>query len=285
MSVLKNRHTFSVLCELGDGDLVSPSYPGASTRLDMVYATAGSVIGYGNYPSTTPDNIVKLIRDETDNLPGSYIRIVTGPCGYLGNATVTAGFPPSPIAGSPFSTDERTGTPYASIHPRWTGEATWDLNAFPATEAITAQGLVQVMAFSYGYPGIADPARFGVSFDTGVLANDPSDGGDSTFDQEAEYKVFAQSNSVCCWNEGVELELNLDVWKIDFTATAVAGSPGVFTFTLGSASFHSTLTQTVTVDPSWESASNVLIHTFTIPKVTGSFTFVNDFYVSSVTAP
>jgi hypothetical protein len=27
------------------------------------------------------------------------------------------------------------------------------------------------------------------------------------------------------------------------------------------------------------------VHTFAIPKVVGHFTFINDFYISSVTAP
>ena len=141
------------------------------------------------------------------------------------------------------------------------------------------------MQFNYAYPGIGDLAREGVSFDTGTLPNDVADGGSSSFDQEAEFKVLVQATKVCCWNEGAEIELNLEVWQIDFTATAVAGSPGVFDYTLGTASYHSTLTETLTIDSSWESPTFVVIHTFTIPKVVGHFTFVNDCYISSVTAP
>jgi hypothetical protein len=69
-----------------------------------------------------------------------------------------------------------------------------------------------------------------------------------------------------------------------FNTTAVAGSPGVFDYTLGTSSFHSTLTHTVTIDSSWTGLYN-RVHTFAIPKVVGHFTFINDFYISSVTAP
>jgi hypothetical protein len=158
------------------------------------------------------------------------------------------------------------------------------LQTYPATEAFTPQGLTSVMRFNYAYPGLGDPAREGVSYDTGVISNDPADGGTSQFEQEAEYMVLANATEVCCWNEGAEIELNVDVWQIDFNTTAVAGSPGVFDFTLGSASYHSTLTHTVTIDSSWADPYN-RVHTFTIPKVTGYFTFVNDFYVTAVTSP
>jgi len=117
------------------------------------------------------------------------------------------------------------------------------------------------------------------------MPNDPSDGGDSSYDQEADWEVLVEADKVCCFNEGTEIELNLVVWQIDFTATAQAGSPGYFNFTTGTASYHSTLTQTVTIDPSWEAGVLVSIHTFKLPKVVGHFTFVNDFYVSAITAP
>jgi hypothetical protein len=158
------------------------------------------------------------------------------------------------------------------------------LQTYPASANFTPQGLTTTLKFNYAYPGISEIARFGVSYDTGVIPNDPADGGDSHFDQEGEFMVLANADEVCCWNEGAEIELNVDVWQIDFTPTAVAGSPGVFDYTLGSASFHSTLTHTVTIDSSWEDPYN-RVHTFTIPKVTGYFTFVNDFYITAVTAP
>jgi hypothetical protein len=284
MSVILGRHTFGLFTTLGDGTLIAPYYPGQYERPSDGFYTTSSYIIYGSYPATTPDNITKLIRlGQTP--PGEYARTLTGPCGHLANATVTAGFPPSPISGSPFSADTRVSTPWSNIFPRWTGETAWDFNAFPATVTFTPQGLTTPMQFNYAYPGIGDVAREGVSFDTGTMPNDVADGGSSSFDQESEFKVLVEANAVCCWNDGAEIELNLDVWQIDFTATAVTGSPGVFNYTLGTASYHSTLTETLTIDSSWESPSFVVIHTFTIPKVVGHFTFVNDCYVSSVTAP
>lgn len=290
MGVILARHTFGLLCELGDGTLTAPLYyPGQYTRTDNVFGTAGSFVGYDNYPSTTPDQICKVIRQygNPPALGGNSADVVTGPSGYQVTVNVSAGFPPSPIAGSPFTADERVPAPfgpYATIYPRWTGETAWDFNAYPASGNFTPQGIAPGSQFNYVYPGVGVAARFGLSYDTGIIPNDPADGGDSHFDQEGEFMVLANATEVCCWNEGTEIELNLEVWQIDFTPTAVAGSPGVFDFTLGTPSYHSTLTHTVTIDSSWTGSYN-RIHTFFIPKVTGHFTFVNDFYVSAITAP
>jgi hypothetical protein len=289
MSVILGRHTLVSLCQLGDGTLIAPYYPGQYLRYSNIFATLGSIVGYLDYPSTTPDKICKVIR-HYGNPPaagGGDGDVVTGPSGYQLTVNVSAGFPPSPIAGSPFIVDERVPAgfgPYSTIYPRWTGETAWDLQTYPASANFTPQGLTTSFRFNYAYPGIGEIARFGVSYDTGILPNDPADGGDSHFDQDGEFMVLAQATEVCCWNEGTEIELNVDVWQIDFNTTAVAGSPGVFDYTLGTSSFHSTLTHTVTIDSSWTGLYN-RVHTFAIPKVVGHFTFINDFYISSVTGP
>jgi hypothetical protein len=290
MSVILRRHTLASLCQLGDGTLTGTGeYPGLSVRPSNISLNGGNREGYLDYPSTSPDQICKVIRAQgaPPSLGGRDGTVLTGPSGYQLTANVSAGFPATPITGSPFTADTRLPAPlgpWTNIYPRWTGETAWDLQTYPATEAFTPQGLTSVMSFNYAYPGIADPAREGVSYDTGVLPNDPADGGTSQFEQVAEYMVLANAEEVCCWNEGTTIELNVDVWQIDFNATAVTGSPGVFDFTLGSASFHSTLTHTVTIDSSWEDPYN-RVHIFTIPKVTDYFTFVNEFYITAVTAP
>jgi hypothetical protein len=291
MSVILGRHSLASLCQLGDGTLTGTGfYPGVYLRPENTFSTSGSLIGYQDYPSTTPDQICKVIRAEGNppSLGGRNGTVLTGPSGYQLTVNVSAGFPPSPIAGSPFTADERVPAPfgpYSNIYPRWTGETAWDLQTYPASANFTPQGFSLIaLQFNYAYPGLGGPPRFGVSYDTGILPNDPADGGDSHFDQDGEFMVLANATEVCCWNEGTEIELNVDVWQIDFNTTAVAGSPGVFDFTLGSASFHSTLTHTVTIDSSWTDPYN-RVHTFAIPKVVGHFTFINDFYISSVTAP
>jgi hypothetical protein len=290
MSVILGRHALASLCQLGDGTLTAPVYyPGQYLRPSNIGVNGLNVEGYLDYPSTTPDQICKVIRKygSPPSAGGNDGTVLTGPSGYQVTVNVSAGFPPSPIPGSPFTADERVPAPYgpySTIYPRWTGETAWDFNAFPASANFTPQGLTSIMRFNYAYPGIGDPARFGVSYDTGIIPNDPADGGDSHFDQQGEFMVLANATEVCCWNEGTEIELNVDIWQIAFTPTAVAGSPGVFDFTLGTPSLHSTLTHTVTIDSSWTNPYN-RVHTFNIPKVTGHFTFVNDFWVSAITAP
>lgn len=279
MSVMYQRHQAGLLCTLGDGLLVAPNYPGQFDRGTIGGVNGGNFEAFTNYPATTPDQIVKVIRRLND-FPGPIVRVSTSAVRYTGNGTVTAGAPPSPISGSPFT---YSGTTSASnIYPRWSGETAWDLNAFPATDSFTAQGIA-VGSFFYPAGPLSAAAYGAVSFETGTMPNDASVGGDSSYDQEAEFDVLGDADEVCCWNEGTEIELNLEVWQIDFTATAQAGNAGYFDITTGTASYYSTLTQTVTIDPSW--GPGYVAHTFTLPKVVGHFTFVNDFYVSAITAP
>lgn len=285
MSVILFRHSVGLICQLGDGTLTGPTYyPGVFPRPPNIYASSGSYVAYDLYPSTTPDQICKVIREY-----GYEGTVLTGPSGYQVTVNVSAGFPPSPIAGSPFTADERVPAPfgpYYNIYPRWIGETAWDFNAYPASAGFTPQGIAPGSQFNYAIPGAGISARFGVSYDTGIIPNDPAVGGDSHFDQQGEFLVLGVfgDSGVCCWNEGTEIELNVDIWQIDFTPTPVAMSPGVFDFTTGTPSFHSTLTHTVTIDSSWENFAN-RVHTFSIPKVVGHFTYVNDFYVSAITAP
>lgn len=286
MSVFLNRHQAGLLCALGDGSLVAPYYPGQYKRDSGWQVYLNNHVAYASYPSTTPDPIVKLIRGPFSNSWGGFeVQVSTVAASYVYNGSVTAGFPPSPITGSPFYYSSYTVAD--GIFPRWTSETAWDLNAFPASESFTGQGIT---AGSYFYPGtnyslISGSASFSVSFDTGVLPNDASVGGDSSYDQEVQYEVYGSADEVCCWNDGAQIELNLVIYKIDFTTTAQVGNAGYFDITTGSASYHTTLTHTVTVDPSWLGAFQYVVHTFTIPKVVGHFTFVNDFYVSAITAP
>jgi len=283
MSVILGRHKFATLCKLGDGSLTTPYYPGGLERSDNQGASTTSNVAFDNYPTTTPDKLVKIIRAGGYSASIEAIRMVTGPCGSQTSVEVTSGSPPTPITGSPFTNDSRSAAPYSNIFPRWIGETAWDLQTYPATINFTPQGIYSPGVFSYAIPGSS--AGFNFSFDTGYLPNDPSLGGDSRYYQEAEFKVFITASDVCCWNDGAQLEINIDVWKLDFTATYQVGTIGYHDFTTGSSSYHSTMTQTLTVDPSWKTPGFVLIHTFTLPVVVGHFTFVNEFYLSSVTAP
>jgi hypothetical protein len=280
MSVMYQRHQAGLLCALGDGNLIAPYFPGQFIRTPAGGTTGGNYEAYANYPSTTPDQIAKVIR-RLNGWPGPIVQVSTSAVRYTGNGSVTAGSPPSPISGSPFT---YSGSASAdNIYPRWTSETAWDFNAFAASANFTAQGITGGGIFFPSGPISSGTASFAVSFDTGVLTNDAVVGGYSSYDQEAEFDVIGYADEVCCWNEGTEIELNLVIYKIDFTTTAQVGSAGYFDITTGTASSHTTLTQTVTIDPSW--GPGYVAHTFTIPKVVGHFTFVNDFYISSVTAP
>jgi hypothetical protein len=282
MSVILNLHGFGLFCTLGDGTLVAPYYPGQYERDGYVPVGSGNHAAYADYPTTTPDNICRIIRNGSH---GNNLSVSNQ--GSTANGVVTAGFPASPISGSPFTYASPRGD-RGTIYPRWTGETAWDLKAFAATAAFTPQGIATTDIFyPFGNAPFNSMANDGFSYETGIMANDATVGGDSSYDQEADWEVLVYSDKVCCWNDGAQIELNLDVWKIDFTAIPQPFNAGYFDVTTGSSSYHTTMTQTVTVDPSWETPAGgfVSVHTFKLPKVVGHFTFVNDFYVSSVTAP
>ena len=109
-------------------------------------------------------------------------------------------------------------------------------------------------------------------------------GGGSTYNYDAEFSLIVNLDEVCCWNEGAEIDLEVDVGQTDFTTTYVPGVYGVHDFTLGSPSLHSTLSHTLTIDPSMEGAFTVP-YIFAIPKVSGYFTYVNDVRIVAVRAP
>lgn len=294
MSVILNRHVGDVFCLLGDPTLTSSGYyPGIYTRPDGTAFSGGSKAYYTTYPTTSPDQIVRLIRPPTvfSGFPGA--QVVTGSSGGLYYGTLTTGFPPTPFPGSPFFQDDRTGGALisgTSIYPRWSSETTYDLNTYPDTLSFTQQGIPTGCQFLYSANGLTgSSSALSMSYDSGPCANDPIYGGDATYAYQGNFSVLAYAAEVCCWNEGAQLELNLEIYAQDFTTSYVSGTFGNHDITLsGSPYYHSTLTQTVTIDASWMTQDIGIyhrIHVFDIPQVTGSFTFVNDFYISSVTAP
>jgi len=293
MGVILFRHTPANICQLGDGTLVDPQYPGLFERPFISNSSAFSTEAFTNYPSTSPDQLVKLIRSSSQGSTPS-CRILSGSGGRFTEVTVTTGFPPTPITGSPFTEDTRINYAYYAnpLFARWTGETPWDLQTFTSTADFTRSGLGTLLpplgsVFFYSVPGIVDTAKNAVSYETGPLPNEVSAGGVSEYSQTAQWNVFGQADEVCCWNEGYQIELNLVINKVDFTAVSdtTPGSYGYHIYTLGSSSYHTTLTQTVTIDSTWTTTFSTLLHQFQIPKVLGHFTYVNDFYISSVTAP
>jgi hypothetical protein len=277
----------AAICQLGDATLTSPYYPGYSIRPNGVGVNSGNNVAFGSYPATTPDNITKLIRPAIAVTGAKVATILTGPCGCFDRAIVTAGSPPNFIPGSPFDNDTFASTPYAVLYPRWTGETAWDLQNFTGSEAFTPQGIGSPGVLNYSTPVIGTAARFGVSLGTSALPNDPSLGGITIYAKQARWKFFVNADEVCCWNNGYQIEVNLEIWKVPVTATYQSGTVGAHDFTLGTPSYETTMSQTLVIDYTWDTGGTFiqLGTNVDIPQVTNYFTYVNDFYISSVTAP
>jgi len=288
MSVIIARHVGGAYCQLGEPASTYPDYPGQYAR-DPGEGFSGSSRAYfTTYPSTTPDELVNLIRFKGVIGTGLSGQVYVGSTGGQYNGTVETGSPPSPIGGSPFYQDDRTGTASAYtgiVRPRWYTETAYDLQAQAATTGFTPQGIPPGSQFNYALPGIAGAStNYSVSYETGYCPHDPSVGGGSTYNYDAEFSLIVNLDEVCCWNEGAEIDLEVDVGQTDFTTTYVPSVYGVHDFTLGSPSLHSTLSHTLTIDPSMEGAFTVP-YIFAIPKVSGYFTYVNDVRIVAVRAP
>jgi len=287
MGVILQRHVGAAYCQLADTTLYYPYYPGEAPRPDGFGYSTSSYNAFTTYPSTTPDELVSLIRYVGGAGPVSG-QIFIGSTGGQFNGTVETGSPPSSISGSPFYEDNRTGSASCwagTMGPRWTSETPYMLAAEAATTGFTPQGIPPGCQFNYAAPGIAGAScNFSVSYDSGYCAHDPSVGGGSTYTYDAEFSLIANLDEVCCWNEGAEIDFEVEIYQTDFTTTYVSGVYGVHDITIGSPSLHSTLSYTLTIDPTMAGAFTV-DHIFAIPRATGYFTYVNDFKIVAVRAP
>ena len=288
MSVILGRHVGGAYCQLGDPALTYPYYPGLYARATGEGFSGSSSAYFTTYPSTTPDELVSLIRYKGGAVNGLSGQVYVGSTGGQYNGTVETGSPPSPIGGSPFYQDDRTGTASAYtgiVRPRWYTETAFDLQAQAATTGFTPQGIPPGCQFNYAAPGVAGAStNYSVSYDTGYCPHDPTMGGGSTYNYDAEFSLIVNLDEVCCWNDGAEIDLEVDIGQTDFTTTYVSGVYGVHDFTLGSPSLHSTLSHTLTIDPTMEGTFTVP-YIFAIPKASGYFTYVNDVRIVAVRAP
>ncbi|CAB4192531.1 hypothetical protein UFOVP1233_44 [uncultured Caudovirales phage] len=288
MSVILGRHVGAAYCQLGDPALTYPDYPGQYARATGQGFFGSSSAYFTTYPSTTPDELVSLIRYKGGYANGLSGQVYVGSTGGQYNGTVETGSPPSPIGGSPFYQDDRTGTASAYtgiVRPRWYTETAFDLQAQAATTGFTPQGIPPGCQFNYAAPGVAGATtNFSVSYETGYCPHDPTMGGGSTYNYDAEFSLIVNLDEVCCWNEGAEIDLEVDIGQTDFTTTYVSGVYGVHDITLGSHSLHSTLSHTLTIDPTMEGTFTVP-YIFAIPKASGYFTYVNDVRIVAVRAP
>lgn len=288
MSVILSRHVGGAYCQLGDPALAYPYYPGELARDPGEGISTSSLSYFTTYPSTTPDELVNLIRYSGNSSNGLSGQVYVDSTGGQYNGTVETGSPPSPIAGSPFYQDDRTGTAsgfVSNVRPRWYNETAYNLEAQAATVNFTPQGIPPWSQFNYAGPGITGATtNKSISYETGFCAHDPSVGGGSTYNYDAEFSLIVNLDEVCCWNDGAEIDLEVDIGKTDFTTSYVPMVYGVHNITLGTPSFHSTLSHTLTIDPTMEGAF-IVTYIFAIPRLSGFFTYVNDVRIVAVRAP
>jgi len=84
----------------------------------------------------------------------------------------------------------------------------------------------------------------------------------------------------CCWNEGTTVKGKVQFYSVDIIEAAAWPTPGYFTFTIGEDyQEESTADWEYTVEEDHE------IDPIEIPKVAGRITFLNDFWITEVTAP
>ena len=276
------------LCFLGDLSTTPPGFGSFSYR--PINNASGQNREYGlDYPSTTPDEIMQKVRGFNGVLscPGPAPRLYGALIGGVMSNSVSSGFPPSPIAGSPFYSDDR-GLGSSVIYPRWTGETAYAWDTTGAGYFFTPADWPDTSAsFDYNN-GLSDTTNgksIAMSYNTGAQPNDPGVGGDSNYTYQSFVRIFVDAPEPGCWNDGAQIVINLDIWKVDLTLTYVAGTYGYHTFTYGTAAFDQTVTHTVTLDSTTCTGSPYQVVDLLIPDTVGYLSYVDDFYITSVTAP
>lgn len=276
-------------CVLGDLSSTPPGFGSSSFR--PIVDASGQNREYGqDYPSTTPEQIMRKVRgyNGVSNCPGPAPKLYGVLTGGVMTNQVSSGFPPSPIAGSPFSADDR-GLGTSIIYPRWTGETAYNWDTSGAGYLFTPDDWPDTTsAFDYlnGLTDTTNGKSIAMSYATGFQPNDPSIGGDTAYQYDSYISIYMDATEASCWNDGAQIEINLDIWKVDLTLTYVSGTYGQHTFTYGTRSYDSTLTQTVTLDATNCSGAPYKITDWIIPVGTaGYLTYLDDFYITSVTAP
>lgn len=275
-------------CVLGDLSTTPPGFGSSSFR--TIVDPSGQNREYGlDYPSTTPDQIMRKVRGYggASNCPGPAPKLYGVLIGGVMSNTVTSGFPPSPVSGSPFNSDDR-GIINDVVYPRWTGETAYNWDTTGAGYLFTPADWPDTSATFDSSNGLTDPTNgksYAMSYSTGTQPNDPGVGGDSNYTYQSFVRIFVDAPEPGCWNDGAQIDISLDIWKVDLTLAYVSGTYGAHTFTYGTPGFDQTVTHTVTLDSTSCTGSPYQVVDLLIPDTVGYLSYVDDFYVTSVTAP
>lgn len=276
------------LCFLGDLSSTPPGFGSSSFR--PIVDPSGQNFEYGqDYPSTTPDEIMRKVRayNGVSSCPGPAPKLYGVLIGGVMTNNVSSGFPPSPVSGSPFYSDDR-GLGTSVIYPRWTGESIYNWNVSGAGYFFTPADWpdsTSTFDFSNGLTGTTSGKSIAMSYNTGPQPNDPGVGGDSNYTYQSFVRIFVDAPEPGCWNDGAQIAISLDIWKVDLTLAYVSGTYGAHTFTYGTQGFDQTVTHTVTLDSTSCTGSPYQVVDLLIPDTVGYLSFLDDFYVTSVTAP
>ena len=231
------------------------------------------------YESVYPDNIV-LDYDPTS----PYFDPVPNPNGTVGtyNGTYAATFP-------------------TFNFPRWHSETAYDLSAYYATwpGIVPAPGGVGgtdvgVGAFSNlnlfsGWSIDVSAANFQSEVfnrSTSAFEYYPFTQATTTYKQTCKFTVNIVSTDICCWNDGTIIRGKVAFKSLNAITTALdnAGSPG---YGFGGINIVTGSTFASAGEADWEvTIEDGFVPTeIEIPKVAGSFTFINDFWVTEVVKP
>jgi hypothetical protein len=228
------------------------------------------------YESVYPNNIV------TSYTPGAPLfEPVPNPNGDTGTTTSTY-----TIAG-----DFR--------FPRWHSETAYDFSASPASwpgivppTSSTAQvigGTVDLSLFGGWSVDVSATNYQSEVFNTTTSAYEyyPFDQATSTYKQTCKFTVNILNTDVCCWNKGTIIRGKATFKSVLAPTTPLDSSGGTTGFGYGGIEIAYGATYAAAGDAVWEVTIEDGFEPteIEIPKVSGSITFINDFYVTEVVPP
>lgn len=213
--------------------------------------------------------------------------------------------PPNPNGGTGVTTQDYPLTQFESLYPRWVADTPaynfsasgvaynhWSsVNPFVVPKINYDYGLIGTSS----YPPLTSSWFFSVeNYESKVYNSNTEDYEYYPFTQDTvEYKgqgyIGFQNNSWPnqCFNEGTVISGKVSIYSIDVTVTAKDdpatpgfGFGGISAVTGNTFTFHSELDWTLTIEDGFTPPPLV-----DIPQVENKITFINDFWITSVTPP
>ena len=203
---------------------------------------------------------------------------------------------PNGTVGTYNGTPTETGLVFSK--PRWHAETAYDFSAtyIPTPYSLVPEpGLTGYIGYTENINGLFSIDVTATNLDSEVFNRStsafeyyPFTQATQTFKKTTKFKVNIVDTAICCWNDGTIIRGKVAYKSVTATATT-RSAPGTTPPGYGWGGMDVVVGSTYTAagEATWEvTIEDGFVPTeIEIPKVSGSFTFINDFWVTEVVKP